>query len=139
MIWWLDDGSLQNGWRKGVICCEGFSKKSQLILVKYLQKVWGVKSYIVPKKIDYFDPQTHKFISTRQGFRIKMGTTNLIKFLKIFISLIPCESMVYKVCLRYKRSELQQRWISDLIEALPQYEKLIVDHYKEKYNFNYFR
>lgn len=49
MCWWLDDGALTANWRQGLFCCEGFNKKQQEILVKYLNKVCALRARIVPQ------------------------------------------------------------------------------------------
>lgn len=107
MVWWLDDGSIVGGGRQGVFCTDGFDLKSVEILVQYLDKVWDIKSRVgISKKGDKEYP------------KIYLSTSNLIKFLVIIMPHIPVTSMVYKVRLRYKDKEMQQRWISTMKEKL---------------------
>ena len=68
-------------------------------------------------------------IKSYMANRIKLGTTELKKFLRIIMPYIPCEDMVYKVCVRYADSKLQQRWISELKKALPHFTLAIDKFY----------
>jgi hypothetical protein len=115
MIWWLDDGSIISNNRRGVICTDGFEKDQIQILVKYLKVVWKVNSIIYPIKKVYKGTE-------RVYYRIFFSTEELKKFLRIFFHLIPVAEMVYKVCLIYKDSTFQERWTSELINALPQFK-----------------
>jgi hypothetical protein len=109
-IWWCDDGSIISNGRKGVLCTEGFDKPSQELLRKYLKKVWNI------------DVRLGKLGSKRAGtkdeyFRLWFrSTTELQKFLRIILPHTP-RTMIYKVLLLYKDAELQQRWISEVIDA----------------------
>jgi hypothetical protein len=129
MCWWLDDGALTANWRQGRFCCEGFSKKEQQILVQYLRKVWSVNARVVPHRI--VQKEKNIVINTYLASRIALGTTELKKFFRIIMPYIPCENMVYKVCVRYVDSELQQRWISELKKALPHFS-LAIDNFYSK-------
>lgn len=129
MCWWLDDGSLIANWRQGVFCCEGFSQKEQYILSQYLKKVWKVKARVVTHPI--VQKKDGKVIKRSIRHRLKMGTNELKKFLRIIMPHIPCKNMVYKACLRYNDSKHQQRWISELKNALPQFHKAIDNFYKK--------
>lgn len=129
MCWWLDDGSLIANWRQGVFCCEGFSQKEQYILSQYLKKVWKVKARVVTHPI--VQKKDGKVIKRSIRYRLKMGTNELKKFLRIIMPHIPCENMLYKACLRYNDSKHQQRWISELKNALPQFHKAIENFYRE--------
>jgi hypothetical protein len=119
MCWWLDDGALTANWRQGVFCCEGFNKKQQKILAKYLNKVWKINARVVPHRIT--QKKKGVVVKSYLASRIKLSTTELKKLLKIIMPFVPCANMVYKVCLRYADSKLQQRWISEVKKALPQF------------------
>lgn len=131
MCWWLDDGALIANWRQGCFCCEGFSKKEQEILVQYLRKVWQVKARVVPHPIK--QKENGIVINAYMASRIKLGTTELKKFLRIIMPYVPCEDMIYKVCVRYADSRLQQRWISEVKRALPQFS-LAIDKFYSSVN-----
>lgn len=129
MCWWLDDGTVMKQIRQGMFCCEGFPKKQQYILVNYLKQRWKVHARVVPLLITEKD-RSGKVIRKYKAFRIKLGTTQLKKFLLIILPYIPCEDMLYKVCLKYVDQTLQQRWISVLKQALPQFSLAIDDFYR---------
>lgn len=106
-IWWCDDGSLVNHTKQGVFCTDGFSLKDIQVLDRYLKKVWGINTAIFPvKKKD-----------GTERYRLWIRSVNDLKaFLKIIIPYIPVKSMLYKVLILYKDSELQQRWISEIAQ-----------------------
>lgn len=128
MCWWLDDGTLIKARRQGAFCCEGFSKKEQLILVQYLKAEWKVTSRVVTHKIVQKD-KNKNVIRSYTAHRIKINALNLKKFLRIILPHIPCEEMLYKVCLTYSDCNLQQRWITELKNALPHFSAEIDDFY----------
>jgi hypothetical protein len=134
MCWWLDDGCLQVNWRQGMICCENYSKKEQKILVIYLNTVWHVKARVVQWTITQKD-SNKKVIKRYLAHRIKMGAIETKKFFRIIMPYIPCKNMINKVCIRHLDSKLQQRWISELKTALPQFSLAIDLYYKKKFNF----
>lgn len=101
MIWWLDDGSLIGGKSKGVLCTDGFSKESVQILMNYLEVVWEVKSTLSERKF-----------KDKSYYRIYFSTSELKKFFLIIMPYLPVKSMKYKVEIKYKDKELQERWIS---------------------------
>ena len=106
-IWWFDDGSLITNSRKGVFCTDGFSKESVEILARYLNKVWGIKAHVAPINRQRFDRKN-------QYWRLWIRSTDeLKKFLRIILPHTP-QSMLSKVILLYKDSQLQQRWISEV-------------------------
>lgn len=108
-IWWCDDGSLVSNTKQGVFCTDGFSLKDVQVLDRYMKKIWGLNTAIFPVgkvKID----GTQRY---RLWFR---SVTDLKKFLRIVIPHIPVYSMLYKVIILYKDSQLQQRWISEIVE-----------------------
>lgn len=106
-VWWCDDGSLIANTRKGVICTDGFDKWTVKMLARYLQIEWNIKTIIktVQKKNDQ--------LSCR--FRIWINTDELKKMLRLVAPSVP-KSMLYKVLILYKNSELQQRWISEIVD-----------------------
>jgi hypothetical protein len=107
-IWWLDDGSLISNSRKGVFCTDEFSYESQVILTRYMSKVWGIKlriGKIGPKRIGI----------RNEYYRLWLRSTEeLKKFLRIISPCIPVKEMLPKVILLYKDPKLQQRWISEV-------------------------
>lgn len=115
-VWWCDDGSLISyGGRKGVWCTDGFDKASVTILARYLKVVWNVQTVVAPvgRKRDG---------TQEQYWRLWIRSTEeLKKFLRIILPHIP-PSMIHKAIFFYKDSQLQQRWISEIIElsGLPQ-------------------
>lgn len=108
-IWWCDDGSLVNNTKQGVFCTDGFSLKDVQILDRYMKKVWNIDTAIFPlgkRKKD-----------GTQRYRLWIrSVTEPKKFPRIIIPYIPVYSMLYKVIILYKNSELQQRWISEIVE-----------------------
>lgn len=113
-IWWLDDGSLISNKRKGVLCTDGFEKKSVLVLSKYLFVVWGVRT-----KVGAVNSCGRKLAKQEKYWRLWFSTTELKKFLRIILPYIPIQSCLPKVIIQYKDIELQQRWISEVQAALP--------------------
>ena len=113
MVWWLDDGSLVGGGRQGVLCTDGFDKKSVEIIVQYLEKVWNVKGRIGVTR----GTKGTKY-ENKEYYKIYLGTSELKKFLIIIMPEIPIKEMVYKVTLKYKDKEMQQRWISTMKEHM---------------------
>lgn len=111
-IWWLDDGSLVVNTRKGVICTDGFDEKSVKVLARYLKVAWGINTHVGAVNVTGRRGSTHKIC-----FRIWIRSTEeLKKLLRIVAPHIQTLDMLYKVLILYKDSELQQRWISELME-----------------------
>lgn len=131
-IWWCDDGSIIGSPRKrGVICTDGFDKKSVQILARYLQKVWNVNATVAPIRRD----RKYGNYSKQEYFRLWFSTNELKKFLRIIMPYIPVSSMIYKTILVYKDFQFQQRWISEVKSALPQFTDAIDScflHYSRK-------
>jgi hypothetical protein len=107
-IWWLDDGSLVSNSRKGVFCTDGFDKDSLKIIVRYLKIVWGITVHIGAVKEKRAGRQNEHY---RLWIR---STEELKKFLRIILPHITIASMLYKVIILYKDTQLQQRWISEV-------------------------
>lgn len=118
-IWWMDDGSLISNTRKGVFCTDAFSEKEIVLLQKYLEEGWNVRTRV---------GRTSKSNSQkRRYFRLFIQSTEeLKKFLRIIIPYIETESMLYKVLILYKDEKLQQRWISE-IEELSNYDRNTIE------------
>ena len=125
-VWWLDDGSLITNGRRGVLCTDPFTYEEQKILAQYLLKVWGVKVAI------------GKIKRVREGknyeyYRLWIRSSEeLKKFLLIILPYIKVSSMLPKVLLLYKDSQLQQRWISEVSKATGFSEKRIEEYVDQK-------
>lgn len=123
-IWWLDDGSIIANGRKGVFCTDPFPLKEQKILARYLLKVWGLNVKI------------GKIIRNRDGIETEYyrlwfrSTEEFKKFLIIILPYVRIPSMLPKVLILYKDSQLQQRWISEVVEktgvSFDEVEKLLM-------------
>lgn len=123
-IWWLDDGSLISNGRKGVFCTDPFSFEDQKIIAKYLKKVWGVEVSI--GKIKRLRNGIEK-----EYYRLWIRSSEeLKKFLRIILPYVKSQSVLPKVLLLYKDSQLQQRWISEIVEktgvSFDEVEKLLM-------------
>lgn len=131
-VWWLDDGSIIGNGKRGVLCTDSFSEKEVLILRRYLAVVWNIEA-----RIGILNRRREK---SKKYFRLYLNTTSLKSFFKIIMPCIPVPSMIYKYCLLYKDTELQQRWISEMIMAFPAFEKEIMEIlHKRKKQLKYFR
>lgn len=109
-VWWLDDGSLISGTRKGVLCTDGFDHDSVKLLARYLQVEWNIQSNIgaVGRK---------RFGKQEQYRRLWIRSTEeLKKFLRIILPHVAVGDMLYKVIILYSDPQLQQRWISEVSE-----------------------
>jgi len=102
MVWWLDDGSIIGNGRRGVFCTDAFNKESIEILKQYLKVVWLIDTSIGLKR----GPKNKVY------YRLYLNTAELKKLLIIIMPYIPTKSMLYKIELKYKDKEMQQRWIS---------------------------
>ena len=123
-IWWLDDGSLIANSRKGVFCTDCFSKQEVKRLARYLEVVWHIKARVgrlgkVGKRSKYY----------RLWIR---STEELKKFLRIILPYIKVSSMLPKVILLYKDSQLQQRWISEICQTTKFPKKTVERYLREK-------
>jgi hypothetical protein len=115
-IWWLDDGSLLNG-KQGVFCTDGFSYDELLLIVRYFRKVWGLNLRI--GRVSQTGPRSHQH---RLWFRSR---EDLKIFLRIIMPHVPVPSMHKKVLLLYKDPDFQQRWISEVAQALGRDEAIV--------------
>lgn len=101
-IWWQDDGSLVSDSRQGVLCTDGFSLKEVEIIHQYFKNVLKIETKIGQ-------------ITGQEKYRIWIRSSEeLKKFLRIIIPHIFSKSMLYKILLIYKNSQIQERWISEL-------------------------
>ena len=121
-VWWLDDGSLIVNSRRGVFCTDPFTLEEQKLLQRYLQVVWDVHVHIAKTSRVY------------EGRRIEYyrlwlrSSEELQKLLRIILPHIKVASMLPKVLLLYKNSELQQRWISE-VSILTGFSQALVEKY----------
>lgn len=116
-VWWLDDGSLVGNSRKGVFCTEGFSRQNVMILSRYLNHNWSVKTHVA-RRGRYYQLRIY-------------STEELKKFLKIILPYISVANMLPKVILLYKDQDLQQRWISEVCR-LTRFSPRVVKKYLEE-------
>lgn len=123
-IWWCDEGSIISNGRKGVLCTDGFDETSVRLLANYLKTVWGIYVHVGAIKRD----RKYGNYSKSHYFRLWFSTEELKKWLRIIMPHIPVASMLYKVILVYKHSLFQQRWISEVKSALPQFVNQIDEH-----------
>lgn len=125
-IWWLDDGSLVVNSRRGVLCTDSFSHNEQKILARYLLKVWDIKTHIGKIR------RTHNGIA-REYYRLWIRSSKeLQKLMRIILPHIEIPSVLPKVLLLYKNSNLQQRWISEVSRLTGFSERLIEKYVIEK-------
>lgn len=109
-VWWLDDGSVVGNGRKGALCTDAFSEEENKLLKQYFAKVWKVKtSFGKVTRIYKGEARTYWRLWLR-------STEELKKFLRIILPFMQIQSMLPKVILLYKDSDLQQRWISEIAE-----------------------
>ena len=102
-IWWQDDGSLVSDSRQGVLCTDGFSLQEVEIIHQYFKKVLSIETKIGQ-------------IANQDKYRIWIRSTEeLKKFLRIIIPHVYVKSMLYKILLIYKDSQIQERWISEVV------------------------
>ena len=122
-IWWCDDGSLIGpGSRRGVFCTDSFSLDAQKILARYLSVVWKI-TVAIGKIHRERDGVVHEY------YRLWIRSSEeLKKFLRIILPHIPVAAMLPKVLLLYKDSQLQQRWISEILERTS-FSREVVERY----------
>lgn len=125
-IWWLDDGSLTVNARKGVLCTDDFSLKENKVLQQYLKVVWGINSTLGQSSTK------HRGSAMRYYRLYIRSTEQLQKFLSIILPFIKVESMLPKVLLLYKDSQLQERWISKVVELTGFSKEVVQRHVQER-------
>jgi hypothetical protein len=114
-IWWQDDGSLVSDSRQGVICTDGFSLEEVEIIHQYFKKVLNIDTKIGR-------------VSNQEKYRIWIRSSEeLKKFLRIIIPHVYVKSMLYKILLTYKDSQIQERWISE-VEKLGNFSRLDIEN-----------
>jgi len=123
-IWWMDDGSIIGNGRKGVFCTESFSYKEQKILARYLKVIWKIKVHVGKiKRVWNGKEKTYYRLWIRSSEELK-------KFLRITLPQLEIESMLPKFLILYKDINLQQRWISEVVQ-LTGFKKSVVEKYLE--------
>lgn len=105
-IWWCDDGSIIGNGRKGCICTDNFTHGEQKLLAAWLNKRWGVKVKIHPVK------NKSKRGCVSIAYRLYLPTSSLKVFLTHILPWVPTKSCLYKMVIKYKDKNLQERWIS---------------------------
>lgn len=126
-VWWQDDGSLISyGGRKGVFCTDGFDETSVKILARYLGVVWNIRAVVAPvgRKRDGKQEQYWRLWVRSQE--------ELKKFLRIILPHIQVPSMLQKTILLYKDSQLQQRWISEVVQLSGFSHSVVMAEYEKK-------
>lgn len=121
-VWWLDDGSIIANGRKGVFCTDPIPLEEQKILAKYLQVVWGVNTKI---------GKTTRMRNgiQREYYRLWFHSVEEFKkFLTLILPHVKAPSMLPKVIILYKDSQLQQRWISE-VSRLTGFSIDLVEYY----------
>ncbi|MBI2459773.1 MAG: hypothetical protein HYV53_04485 [Parcubacteria group bacterium] len=125
-IWWFDDGSLIANGRKGVFCTDGFDEKSVKTLAQYFLVVWKIKTKVAP------------ITRKRRGEQKKYwrlwlySTEELKKFLRLILPQTPTASALSKVALLYNDQQLQQRWISEIVQLSRFSLSAIMAEYEKK-------
>lgn len=114
-IWWCDDGSVIAQGRQGVFATDSFCHRDLLVLQKYLLKVWGLRLNI--KEVRHHGAPVKKLNGETSHRMYFASVVDFQKFLQIILPHIPVKSMLYKVAFLYRNSELQERWISYMIES----------------------
>lgn len=124
MVWWLDDGSIIANGRKGVLCTDGFPRDGVILLAQYLHKVWNITARVAP---------VGKTGKRATQYRLWLSSTEeLKKFLRVILPHVPVASMLPKVILLYKDSQLQQRWISEVGKTTGFPRDIVEQYYHEK-------
>lgn len=111
-IWWLDDGSIISNGRKGVICTDGFDLEGVKKLARFLQVNYNINVTIGNVNKVYKN-------TSKTYHRLYLNTSELKKLLTLILPYFPVKEMLYKGMIRYDSAELQQRWISEMLELLP--------------------
>lgn len=133
-VWWLDDGSLITNSRRGVICTDPFSYDEQKLLAHYLLKVWGIRVHIGKIKRMYDG-------KIKEYYRLWIRSSEeLMKLMKLILPYVKVSSMLPKVLFLYKNFDLQQRWISEVVN-LTGFSNAIVEKYtiEKKSRWKHFR
>jgi len=134
-VWWMDDGSITANGRKGVLRTDSFNQDELKIIVRYLKITWAVKTKIGKVKIKTLRGETKEY------YRLWIRSTEeLKKLLRIILPFLKVASMIPKVLLLYKDSQLQQRWISEVSEITGFSQKTVKTYLlKKKSRWKHFR
>ena len=90
-----------------------------MTLQKYLKVVWEIEARI------------YRASKRREAYRLELSPTNMKTFCRLILPYMPpTPKMLYKVALTYKKTDLQQRWISELIEKSVYTEEVVRSFYK---------
>ena len=120
LVWWLDDGSLQNKKKKGVLCCEGFSLETLALLKEYFERRWGIVCSVTVMKRTQ-SPNNAILYTKSIYHRLLFTNTELKKLFALIMPLLETPSLLYKFAFEYKNPKHRERWISTMKEALPQF------------------
>ncbi len=121
-IWWCDEGSLVAAGRKGVLCMDGFDQKHVMLVAQYLEVAWKIYGHVgVMRRIC----RGKKDGEPEDIYRLWFRTEELKKLLRLLLPHIPVPSMLKKCMLFYNDPRLQQSWISEMKESLPQFSDCI--------------
>jgi LAGLIDADG DNA endonuclease family len=128
-VWWCDDGSLNVVKRQGVFCTDCFSYSELLVLARYLKVDWNCECRIIENPV-----KNKKKETIRIDYRLRFASfSNLESFLRLILPYIPVPSMLYKGMICYEDPKYQQRWISEMQNALPQFADEIAQRYEEPF------
>lgn len=120
LVWWLDDGSLQNKRKKGVLCCEGFPLETIELLKEYFERKWGIVCSVMNMKRTQGTNNSVRYTKSVYH-RLLFTTTELKKLFALIMPLLETPSLLYKFALEYRDPIHRERWISTMKEALPQF------------------
>jgi len=122
-VWWMDDGSIMSN-RKGRLATHCFSAQEVDTLRDFLEKRYQIKTNRSLVKT-----------SGKSYWVIDFQPNAMKEFLRLIMPYIPHRTMVYKSFLRYKDKNLQQRWIIEMKQAMPQFRFLFNKLNKKQINF----
>lgn len=100
---------------------KAYSSKLYKILWTFSQKKqkrWHIQTYISCQR-----KKTGGYY-----FFLEMNTTNLKKFLRIIMPVMPIPQMLYKFYLPYKDQKLRDSWIQEMIFYMPSFEPSIYEY-----------
>lgn len=124
-VWWCDAGSLVARGRKGEICTDLFSEDRVLVLSRYLEDEWKVRSHV-----GQFRLGKEAFI-----YKLSFRTEELKKFLRIVLPHIPVASMLWKCVVVNHSDALQESWISEMKAAVPHFSTFIDEELLKRLSF----
>ena len=121
LVWWLDDGSLQNKKRKGVLCGEGFPLETIELLKEYFERKWGIVCTVTNMKRTQ-NPNNPIKYTKNVCHRLLFTNTELKKLFALIMPRLETPSLLYKFAFDYRYPIQRERWISTMKEALPQFQ-----------------